>query len=102
MDYTALKKFYLVRFTRRTGKCDTLMSGLGSGLLRMWALQNTTKKSKDTIIFDEDGVVHWYYEGTGDFPDITDYIKNAEENGFTHIDTFCEGMMDYIANQTEV
>ena len=80
-----LKMHCLVRFTRRTGKIDTSMEGLGTGMLRLWALQNTTK-TKDTIIFEKDtGNVCWYYEGTGDFPKIY-------EDDLGHIDDYCPGM----------
>lgn len=81
-----LKTYCLVRFTRKSGKIDTSLEGLGCGMLRLWALQNTTK-TKDTIIFEKDtGIVCWYYEGTGDFPKIDD------EN-LGHIDDYCPGML---------
>ena len=81
-----LKTYCLVRFTRKSGKIDTTLEGLGSGMLRMWALQNTTK-TKDTIIFEKDtGIVCWYYEGTGDFPKI-------DEEDLGHIDDYCPGML---------
>lgn len=81
-----LKTYCLVRFARRSGKIDMTLEGLGSGMLRMWALQNTTK-TKDTIIFEKDtGKVCWYYTGTGDFPEI-------EEENLGHIDDYCSGML---------
>ena len=83
-----MKTFYLVRFARRSGKIDTTMSALGKGLLQLWALQNTTK-SKDTIIFDEDGIVAMYVEGTADFPKVT---KDSGE----HIDTYCKGLLEAV------
>lgn len=88
-----LKTFYCIRFNRRSGKIDMSLSGLGNGMLQLWALQNTDKKSKDTIIFDEDGWVHSYYEGTGDFPTVTKYGEGTEE-GIHHIDEFCEGLLE--------
>ena len=91
-----LKTHYLCRFNRKSGKIDTTLSGLGNALLQMWALQNTTAKSKDTIIFDEDGLVHSYYEGTGNFPKVTRYDKMVDEIGYHHIDEFCEGLLDKI------
>lgn len=93
-----LKRYYCVRFNRRSGKIDMTLSGLGKGLIQMWALQNTVAKSKDTIIFDEDGLVHSYYEGTGDFPKITKYGPNTEE-GVVHIDTFCEGLFEAVLEE---
>ena len=81
-----LKTYCLLRFTRKSGKIDTSLEGIGSGMLRMWALQNTTK-TKDTIIFEKDtGYVCWYYEGTGDFPKIS-------EDDLGHIDDYCPGML---------
>ena len=80
-----LKTYCLVRFSRRSGKIDTSLEGEGCGMLRLWALQNTTK-TKDTIIFEKDtGNVCWYYEGTGDFPKIDD-------KDLGHIDDYCAGM----------
>ena len=84
-----LKTYCLVRFARRSGKIDTSLEGIGSGMLRLWALQNTTK-TKDTIIFEkETGKVCWYYEGTGDFPKISDYESEALGN----IEDYCEGLL---------
>lgn len=80
-----LKTYCLVRFARKSGKIDTTMEGTGSGLLRVWALQNT-KKTKDTIILEKDtGNVCWYYEGTADFPKIT-----SKDLG--HINDYCPGL----------
>ena len=82
-----LKTYCLMRFSRRTGKIDTTLEGLGCGMLRLWALQNTTAKSKDTIIFEKDtGIVCWYYTGTGDFPKI-------EDEDLGHIDDYCPGLL---------
>ena len=89
---TPLKRYFLVRFNRKSGKIDTTLTGLGNGMLQMWALQNTQAKTKDTIIFDEDGLTHSYYEGTGDFPNITKY-KLGEQ---PHIDTFCQGLLEAV------
>ena len=90
-----LKTFYCVRFNRKSGKIDKTLSGLGRGLIQMWALQNTTAKSKDTIIFDEDGFIYSYYEGTGDFPKITKYGEGTAE-GVHHIDEFCKGLLEAV------
>lgn len=90
-----LKTYYCVRFNRKSGKIDKTLSGLGKGLIQMWALQNTTAKTKDSIIFDEDGFVHSYYEGTGDFPIITKYGENTAE-GVKHISEFCEGLLEAV------
>ena len=93
-----LKRFFCVRFSRKSGKIDKTLSGLVCGMLQMWALQNTTAKTKDSIVFDEDGWVKVYYEGTGDFPNITKYGENTTE-GKVHIDTFCEGLLDALLEE---
>ena len=81
-----LKTYCLVRFARKSGKIDMTLEGEGSGMLRLWALQNTTK-TKDTIIFEKDtGRVCWYYEGTGDFPKI-------DEKNLGYIDDYCPGLL---------
>lgn len=87
-----LKTYCLVRFSRKSGKIDTTLEGLGSGMLRLWALQNTTK-TKDTIIFEKDtGRVCWYYEGTVGFPKI-------DEENLEHIDDYCPGMHKAILDE---
>lgn len=84
-----LKTYCLIRFARKSGKIDTTLEGLGAGMLRLWALQNTTK-TKDTIILEKDtGIVCWYYEGTGDFPKISD-------SALGHINDYCPGMHEAI------
>ena len=89
-----LKTTYCVRFNRRSGKIDKTLSGLGNALLKLWALQNTTAKSKDTIVFDEDGNVLAYYEGTGDFPKVIDYTRQKDNEGYPHISEYCEGLLE--------
>ena len=86
-----LKTYYLVRFGRKNGKIDTTMSAYGFALMQMWALQHTTK-TKDTIIFDEDGLVKTYFEGTGDFPKVT------KVDGTEHIDKYCKGLLEAVKN----
>ena len=87
-----LKTYCLVRFARKSGKIDMSLEGTGSGMLRLWALQNTTK-TKDTIIFEKDtGKVCWYYEGTPDFPRV-------EDEGLGHIDDYCPGMLAAVQSE---
>lgn len=78
------KTYVLCRFSRKSGKIDTTLEGLVESMLRLWALQNTTK-TKDTIIFEKDtGTIVFYCEGTASgFPEVTDietwHIKNIEQ-----------------------
>ena len=67
--------FGLVRFSKKSGKVDTCMSAMGTAMLSLWGLQNTTK-TKITAIFDlEDGKVIEEYEGNEDFPKV---VKNPK------------------------
>ena len=87
-----MKTYCLLRFNRKSGKIDTSLEGEGSGMLRLWALQNTTK-TKDTVIFEKDtGTVLWYYEGTGDFPKIFD-------KDLGHINDYCPGMLEAVQSE---
>ena len=87
-----LKTYCLVKFLRKSGKIKTTLEGLGSGMLRLWALQNTTKTT-DTIIFEKDtGKVCWYYEGTNGFPKIDD-------TDLGHIDDYCPGMLAVVQSE---
>ena len=83
-----MKVYFLVRFSKRTGKIDTSMDAYGKGLISMWALQNTTS-SKCTFVFDQNGWIVGAYEGTKDgFPKVTRYHEGEE-----HINEHCEGLL---------
>ena len=66
-----LKVHVLMRCSKSTGKVDTCMTGLGTGLMQMWALENTGK-SKMTVIMERDtGKVVYVATGTADgFPKV--------------------------------
>ena len=68
----------LFRCSKRTGKIDTTMTGLGSALMRLWALQNTTS-SKECLIFIRDtGELVFHIEGTkSNFPRFVKYWKKV-------------------------
>ena len=89
MTMNEMKLHFLVQYQKKRGKVCVTMGGLGTGIMRLWALQNTTSIHRDTIIFDEDGWVLWLYEGTGDFPKITEVKR-----GDTHIDEYCKGLLE--------
>ena len=81
-------KYYAIRFYRKSGKIDmSLEHEFSPAMLQMWALTNTTAKSKDTVVFDSNGKVYGYYEGTGDFPKV--YETDGE-----HIDQYCPGLLE--------
>ena len=81
-------KYFAIRFYKKSGKVDvSLTHDIGSAMLKMWGLMNTNAKSKDTVVFDSDGNVLAYYEGTGDFPKVY-------ENTGEHIDKYCPGLLE--------
>ena len=85
-------KWYLVRFSKKTGKIDTTMEcESGFAMLKLWGLTKTTK-SKDSIVFDNEGKVIAYYEGTGDFPKISEPENET-------VDMYCEGLLEAITKE---
>lgn len=84
-----MKNYFLVRFNKKSGKIDTTMSAMGCAMLKLWGLQHTTK-TKDTIVFDEDGMIVCYYEGTGDFPKVCDDLNGK------HVDGLCNGLLEAV------
>ena len=82
-----METYVCMRFNRRTGKIDKTLEGIGCGMLELWALENTTAKSKDTIIFSKvTGDVVMYCEGTGTFPKV-------EKSGLGNIEDYCPGLL---------
>lgn len=83
-----MKTYYLIMFTRKTGKIVTTMSGLSSAMLQLVALQKTTP-TRDCVIFDEDGEIVYYVEGKKDgFPQAQDDMLGM------HIDKLCPGLLE--------
>ncbi len=72
----------LFRFSKKTGKIDTTMTAMGNALLKMWALQNTTK-TKRTLVFNRDsGECLFAVEGTDNFPKVKKNVNmNCEDFG---------------------
>jgi hypothetical protein len=88
----ALEVFTLVRFNRKSGKIDTVLEAYGNAMLRMWALQHTTK-TKDTMIFSKaSGELVVYIQGTSDFPKLMD--KNLG-----NVEDYCPGLLDALHKQ---
>lgn len=72
-----IKRYGLVRASKKTGAVDTVMEGLGCAMMQLWALQNTTK-TKRTVIFEFDtGVISSIYEGDASgFPKVKLHLEN--------------------------
>ena len=81
-----LKKYGLVRFSTKTGRVDTALTGLGYGVLQFWGLQNTPR-TKTTVIFElETGLIRTRYTGRKDgFPEVERAIESAGEYMDEHV-----------------
>lgn len=81
-----LKVHVLFRCSKKTGKVDTTVTGLGTAMMRMWALQNTTP-SKQCLIFErESGRLVFHIEGNKDsLPSIVKYTdeQTCEDYGIS-------------------
>lgn len=85
-----LKQHVLICYKKANGSVDEILDGLGCGMLKMWALQNTTS-SKASLIFEKDtGKVIYHVTGKrnsipevqqGDLGNITDYEISIIEEG---------------------
>jgi hypothetical protein len=92
----ALETFTLVRFTRRTGKINTVLESLGTAMLQMWALKNTRGAEACLIFNKNNGHVAFLTEGTSTgFPKISD----ARDEDLGHIDDYCKGLLKAIQDQ---
>ena len=84
---TELKVCVLFRFSKKTGKVDQTMTGLGSAMMEFWALQNTPKTKACMIVERDTGRVLYLTQGTSDgFPKVKSVerdgeIGNAEDYG---------------------
>lgn len=70
MKKTSLKVYVLFRFSKKSGKIDTTMTGLGMGMMSLWALQNTTKSKSCLIIERDTGKVVYSVVGKDGFPEV--------------------------------
>ena len=78
----------LVRFSKRTGKVDTVLSGTGYAVLNLWGLQNTTK-TKETLVFTCDGLLLAHYTGRDSGLPKVEWVSNPSAN----IESFCPGIL---------
>lgn len=63
----------LFRFSKKTGKIDKVMTGLGSAMMKLWALENTTKTKACIICERNSGNVVMVTEGNANgFPKVID------------------------------
>lgn len=62
----------LFRYSKKTGKIDTTLTAANLPLLKLYAVQNTTKTKNSIIIERDNGKVLFMVEGTKDGPAISD------------------------------
>ena len=72
-----LKEYGLMRYSKKTGNVDKMLSGLGCGMIELWALQNTTK-TKNSVVFElKTGLIRSIYRGDENgFPKIEHAIED--------------------------
>ena len=74
-----MEVYVLFRASKKTGKIDTTITAMGSAILQLWALKNTTS-SKQCFIFErESGKLVYATSGTKDgFPEVRDTRKHGD------------------------
>ncbi len=74
--------YVLFRFSKKTGKIDTTMAGITSAMMKLWALQNTTKTKGTAIINRDTGIVEYLATGTADgWPKVRKQCGHCEDFG---------------------
>lgn len=94
-----LHRYGLVRFSKKTGKVDKAMTGLGKGLIQTWALQNTTKTKACLIMdLDERKAVSEYVGTEDGFPEVH---KSQEDFEFDVPDNIYEYFVELFPQTSE-
>lgn len=76
-----LHNYGLIRLSKKTLKVDKALTGIGKGILQLWALQNTTKAKASILIdIDERNTVAEYIGTDSGFPRI---VKDPDEFHFS-------------------
>ena len=75
-----LRNCILLRASKKTGKVDTTLTAIGSGLLSVWALKNCTKSKMILIIDSDTGEVIYFMQGNpnSDFPQVKSLKKDGD------------------------
>lgn len=82
---------YGVLFNRKNGNIiKTMTSEWTPSMLKMWALQGNVSKTRDYVVFGDDGIITFYCEGRGK----NDMPKIHKDMEGTHIDELSEGLLE--------
>lgn len=83
----------LVRYSKKTGKIDMTLTGLGFAMLDLWGLQNTTK-TKECLVFTRDtGLLLSHYIGRSNSMPEVEWPENDE-----NINDYCPGLLETFAD----
>lgn len=84
-----MKKHFGVLFNRKSGKIIKIIEGQSSALLKLFAMQGNVSSTRDYVVFDEEGTIHFYCEGKkNDMPTIQKDMEGS------HIDTIASGLLE--------
>lgn len=88
---THMEPYVMIRFNRKSGKITLTMEALSSAMLRLAALQRTTKTTDSLIFGKETGQVVFYVHGSPDgrFPEV-------EKENLGHIKDYCPGLLEAV------
>lgn len=82
---------YGVLFNRNNGKIvKTMESEFTPSMLVAFALQGKVSKTRDYVVFGDDGIIIFYCEGKGNnvYPEICKDMEGM------HIDKLCKGLLE--------
>lgn len=78
-----MKVYVLFRFSKKTGRIDTTMTGATPAMMKLWALSKTTKTKRTIIIKQDTGNIIFDACGTENFPKIKENVGNCENYGIS-------------------
>lgn len=71
INMSDLHNYGLVRFNKRTGKIDKIMTAIGKGMIKLWGLQNTEKGTACIVVdIDERQIIVEYIGTNNGLPEI--------------------------------
>lgn len=87
-DIQRMETHYLIQFSEKNGEIKKVLSGIGRGILKLWALQNPCKGCETIIFCLSDGEVAFYVDKNGHMFSTKDF-----EEGERNIEDYCPGLL---------